>query len=37
VKKAVKDLDFLSEESKAYRASSSALATIRKALAATQN
>jgi hypothetical protein len=36
VKKAVKDLDFLSEESKAFRASSSALATIRRALAATQ-
>jgi hypothetical protein len=37
VKKTVKDLDFLSEESQAYRASSNALATIRRALAATQD
>ena len=37
VKKTVKDLAFLSEESKAYRASSDALATIRQALAATQD
>ena len=35
VKKAVKDLDFLSEESKAYRAAREALGTIRRALAAT--
>jgi hypothetical protein len=37
VKKTVKDLAFLSRESKAYRASSNALGTIRQALAATQN
>jgi hypothetical protein len=37
VKKTVKDLDFLSDESKAFRASTGALATIRRALAATQN
>jgi hypothetical protein len=37
VRKAVKDLAFLSEESKAYRAASEALATIRRALAATQD
>ncbi len=36
VKKAVKDLAFLSEESKAYQAAASSLSTIRKAMAATQ-
>jgi hypothetical protein len=36
VKRTVRDLAFLSEESKAFGASSAALATIRAALAATQ-
>ena len=36
VKKAVKDLAFISSESKAYRTASAALAEIRKALRATE-
>ena len=37
MKKAIKDLAFLSSESKAYRSATAALAEIRPALAANEN